>query len=126
MVLAFSRSIETRELRIVRGEGSVHADETGAGSAALTDDGVCDAVDVAEGVAAGVLQDELKAADGADACDGRRLGCEGDATWDGEELRSDVGNDGVRGKVRPHLGAVIDGFERRKDDAGVWRTAAGE
>ncbi len=114
------------ELRIVRGEGGVHADEAGPGSAASTDNGVGDAVDVAEGVAAGVLQDELKAADGADACDGGRFGGEGDAAGDGEELRSDVEDDGVRGEVRPHLGTVVDGFERCEDEAGVWRTAAGE
>src|SRR5206468_6493516 len=85
------------ELRIVRGEGSVHAGEPGPGSAAPTDDGVGDAVDIAEGVAARVLQDELEAADGADACDGGRFGGEGDAAGDGEELRPDVGDDGVRG-----------------------------
>ena len=55
------------QLRIVGGEGGVHAGEAGAWSAALTDDGVGNAVDIAEGVAAGVLQHELEAADGADA-----------------------------------------------------------
>ena len=114
------------QLRIVGGEGGVHAGEAGAGRAALADDGVGDAVDVAEGVAAGVLQDELEAADGADAGDGGGFGCEGDAAGDAEELGADVGDDGVRGEVRPHLGAVVDGFERGEDEAGVWRAAAGE
>ncbi len=57
------------------------------GAAALTDKGVGDAVDVAEGVAAGVLQDELEAADGADTGDGGRLSGEGDAAGNTEELR---------------------------------------
>ncbi len=63
-----------------------------------------DAVDVAEGVAAGVLQDELEAADGADAGDGGRLGREGDAAGDAEELGSDVGDDGFGGEFFAHLG----------------------
>ena len=87
------------KLRIVGGEGGVHAGEAGAGSAALTDESVGDAVDIAEGVAAGVLQDELEAADGADAGDGGRLRGEGDAAGDAEELRPDVGNDGFGGKL---------------------------
>ena len=87
------------KLRVVGGEGGVHAGEAGAGSAALTDDGVGDAVDVAEGVAAAVLQDELEAADGADAGDGGRLSGEGDAAGNAEELGADVGDDGFGGEL---------------------------
>ena len=115
-----------QELRIVGGEGGVHAGEAGAGRAALSDDGVGDAIDVAEGVAAAVLQDELEAADGADAGDGGRLGGEGDATGYAEEFGADVGDDVVGGEFGAHLGALVDGFERGEDEAGVGRTAAGE
>src|SRR6202044_1476022 len=81
------------KLRVVGGEGGFHADEAGAGSTAFGDEGVSDAIDVAEGAAAGVLQDELEAADGADAGDGGRLGCEGDAAGDHEEFGTYVEDD---------------------------------
>ncbi len=54
-----------------------------------------DAVDIAEGVAAAVLQDELESADGTDAGDGGGLSGEGDAAGNAEELRTDVGDDGL-------------------------------
>src|SRR5258708_5257150 len=113
------------ELRIVGGEGGVHAGELVA-AAGLADKGVRDAVDVAEGVAAGVLQDELEAADRTDAGDGGRFGREGDAAGDAEELRTDIGDDGFGRVLFAHLGAIVDGFEWSEDKAGVWRAAAGE
>ncbi len=68
------------------------------GARVCADHGVGDAVDVAEGVAAGVLQDELEAADGADTRDGGRLNGEGRCLLGPEELGADLGDD-VAGRV---------------------------
>src|SRR5206468_2856199 len=100
--------------------------EARTGGARLSDDGVGDAIDVAEGVAAAVLEDELEAADGADAGDGGRLGGEGDAAGDAEELGAYFLDDSAGGELGTHLGALVDGLERSEDEAGVGRAAAGE
>ena len=112
-------------LRIVRGEGGVHAGELVA-HAGLADHRVRDAVDVAEGIATAILEDELEATDGADAGDGRRFRGKGDATGDAEELGPDIRDDAMRGEVRAHLGSLIDRFKWGEDEAGVRRAAAGE
>src|SRR5258708_875604 len=44
----------------------------------------------------------------------------GSAAGDAEELRRDVGDDGFGRELFAHLGAIVDGFERCKDEAGVW------
>ncbi len=107
------------ELGIVGGELGVHAGEAGARGAALSDERVGDTVDVGEGIAAAVLEDELESADGADALDSGRLGGEGDAAGDAEEFRAYIGDDGLGAILRTHLGAVVDRLERGEDEAGV-------
>ena len=107
------------ELRIVGGKGGVKAGQAGGGRAGGTDHGVGDAVDVAEGIAARVLQDELKAADGADAGDGGRFDGEEDAAGDAEEFRQNAGDDGVGVVARAFFGAFVDRLERGEDEAGV-------
>ncbi len=126
MALAFSRSMVTRSCGSLAVKVVFMAVRPEPGALPCADHGVGDAVDVAEGVAAAVLQDELEAADGADASDGGGLGGEGDAAGDAEELGADVGDDVLGGELVAHLGAVVDGLERGEDEAGVGRAAAGE
>jgi hypothetical protein len=114
------------KLRVIGSEGGVHAGEAGGGRASLTHEGMGNAVDIAEGIAARVLQDELESADGADAGDGGGLGGEGDAAGDAEELRPDVKDNSFGGVFVAHFCALVNGFERSKDEARVWRTTARE
>ena len=79
MASAFSRSMVTRSCGSLEVKVVFRPVSPEPGARDWADDGVGDAVDVAEGIAAAVLQDELEAADGADARDGGRLSGEGDA-----------------------------------------------
>jgi len=72
------------------------------------------------------LQDELEAADRADAGDCGRFRSEGDTARNAEEFWSDVEDDVPGAELWSHLRAVVDGLEWSEDEAGVWRAAAGE
>ena len=114
------------ELRIVRRELGVHGSEARAWSAALCDEGMGDASDVIERVSTAVLKNELEAADSSEAGDGGWFRCEGDTARDTEELWPYVADDVSCSEFVTHLCAVVNGLERRKDESGVWRAAAGE
>src|ERR1700679_1908829 len=60
------------KLRVVGGKGGVHAGKSGTWRTGLADKGVGNAIDIAEGVAAGVLQDELETTNSANAGHRRR------------------------------------------------------
>ena len=86
-----------QNLRIVGGEAGEEAGEVFA-LAPHGDEGVRDAVEVGEGVAAAVLQLELEAAEGADALDGGRLERNDEGAGNHEELGAQAGDD-FRGGV---------------------------
>ena len=138
------------KLWVVRGEGCVHAGEPGAGDTALTDESMGDTIDVAKGVSARVLQNELEAADGArsPACDGRGSAAKAMPPGNAEEeLWPDVGNDGFRecifrttclvrsliglsgAKMRPEFGELPPASEKPMTEKvpktpSFWRTTA--
>ena len=84
------------ELWVVGAEGGVQPNQAGRGIEPLCHHLVRDAVNIVEGVASGVLQNELESAHAANAVDRRRLYGEEDAAGNAEELRPHIRNDRVR------------------------------
>ena len=107
------------ELRVVGGELRVQTDQARSRRVRLGDSRVSDAIDVGKGVAALILQDELEAADGADALDGGRFGCKQNTARNTEQLGPNAAHDRCGVVSSALLGALIHGLQRCEDDARV-------
>ena len=108
-----------QQLRIVRRKRRVQVRQARTRRTRRADHGVGDAIDVAKRIASAILQDELEAANCADAGNRGRLRGKRNAARDREKLRRNPADDIVRRMALAQLGAVVDRLQRRKDQPRV-------